>query len=558
MSPMSTNFSRNYIWALSMWLFLAASCYGQITQIADVVAGNFSLFGDIQFNDEGDRFYIVHGARDSIYLKDYWIQLNPIPESYLFGLSDQVKANFVQDVPGSKMLSLKSSILLFTDFNSDTLFVSDTFFVKEGPSNSRNLAVLEYEFEGNFIHGKHFPSPYGCRPRTVDAYVHDGEIYLTGTYDFDTMQLDDQKIGPINKREIFVAALDQALTCKWLTRMGYDDTELPTSIDVNSNHDVLTSGGYSSGIFIACEDTLFNPFGFATADAFVSIMDSTGDCKWIEGIHGTASQIVWSAKYLSDASVVVAGHHSGNADFGDTVLTGPAQTLNGFLAKYDSGGNLKFALQLEGNVTQNITDMVVTPDNNIWVCGSYFSDPMIIGDFELYLRGGSLSDAYIAKFDQNGNPVYARSFGGKDLDICLKLETGPGNSVYAIMNTKSDTVDVGDEVLALNTDFTNNIIIRIDDTTTSVKIPRPSRPHIRVFPNPVSGRGEIFIDFEQSASANIRVITLYNLSGQIIQSYRPGDGLPLSIQVPDIAAGIYILSFDFGSYRISEKIVVVR
>ncbi len=557
-------FARNYIWAIIILLFITKPCFGQEVNIADIIIGNFGVIGDMHFGSNLQRYYILQNAEDSVSINNKWIQLKSFPDSLLYfgdsyftGIDLDGNVDFIQSGGGKLVLS-ESSIYSYTVFLSDTFFVADTFFVKGGPENSTNMVALEFDFEGNYIYGKHWPSPYNCYYNIVDIGAADGRIYLTGIYVRDTLQLDDQKIGAINKEDVFVAALDQSLTCKWLTRLGYDDFELPTSIDVNSAHDVLTAGYYASGIFLACEDTLFNPFGFATEDAFISIMDSTGDCKWTEGIHGTASQSVWSAKYLSDASVIVAGQHRGNADFGDTVLTGPVQTTNGFIAKYDGDGNLKFAIQLEGNAAQSIIDMVVTPDDNIWVCGYYSSNPLIIGDIELYVRSEGIRDAYVAKFDKNGNALFAQSFGGKDFDSCLKLETGPGNSVYVIMNTKSDTVDIGDEILVLNTDFTNNIIIRIDDTTTSVKIPKPSIPEIRIYPNPVNARDQIFIDFDQTRVSTLQGITLFNLNGQKIGFYRPEESIPQSLAIPDIATGIYILNLDFGSYRISEKIVVVR
>ncbi len=562
---MCTNHSVKCNWIISALLILSIACNGQIAHISDVISGNFSSIGDFQVNDPSQIFYIVDRAKDSISINGNWVSLKSFPDSsysgdsYFFATNGNDNIDFLIDIGrGSKLITLDSSVFLFDSFGADTFFITDTFFVKSGPENSDNLIALQYDLQGNYLNGKHWPSPYNCRYGVSDVCATDKMLFITGSYDRDTLQFDNQKAGEFNKEDVFIAAFDNSLVCNWLTRLGHNDIELPQSIDVDFKNRVLTAGYFSSGLFQACDETLTNPYGWANADAFISILDSTGDCKWTEGVHGSASQSIWSAKYLSDESVVVAGHHWGDADFGDTVLIGPAQTLNGFIAKYNQYGALEFALQLEGDVTQNITDMVVTPDDNIWVCGSYFSNPMVIGGIELYVRGDGGSDAYVAKFDKNGNVLYAQSFGGNDNDICLKLENGSGNSVFAIMNTKSDIVDVGDEILELNSDLTNNIIIKIDDTTTSVETLNPSIPDIQIYPNPVGARNQILIDFDQTRIEGLQRITLLHLNGQVINVVESFDHIPIVLQIPDIPSGVYILNFDFGSVQISKKIVVVR
>ena len=555
---MSGSSSRYQIWNIGLLLILAAPCYGQNIKIEDVITGRFSAIQDFQVNDEGERFYILTSARDSFLINDNWVDLRPDEDSYFVGINHDGNLNFLIDGWGSNLLALDSSVFFIRILAQDTMFVADTFFVNEGAANSYNMVALEYDFQGNYIRGKHWPSQFDCRSRVVDICAMDDRFYLTGTYRRDTLQLDSYKIGLFDQEDIFVAELDESLECQWLTRMGSYDIASPHSIDANSAREVLTAGFFYYGYFLFCEDTIIDPYG--GENVYVSVHDSAGNCEGMEIIRGKGHQVVWSAKYLSDASIVVAGYHSDTTEIGDTVLVGPHLLIKGFVAKYNQMGDLAFAFQFDGDETHFAVDMVVTDDDHIWVGGGFFSDTFRIGDIELYSRSSGKSDVFVAKIDQYGNVLFAESFGGTDFDRFIKLETGPDNSVYAMMDTRSDTVFIGDEQLVLNQEYYNNniVIISIDGTTTSLITPDPITPSILIYPNPVSAGDQIVIDFDKSQVPNIQNITLHNLNGQVVTTYIVNGDLPQTLQVPNVNSGIYILNFDFGSYQISEKIVIVR
>ncbi len=338
--------------------------------------------------------------------------------------------------------------------------------------------------------------------------------------------------------------------------MAYDDFDMPTSIDVYSRSNVLTAGYFTFGVLFACQDTFVNPYGWGTT-AFMASMDSTGSCNGLERIHGRGYQIVWSAKYMSDASYVVAGYHSDTTVIGDTVLVGIPQLRKGFIAKYDNTGAVEFAIQFEGNQTQYIKDMVVTDDDNIWVCGAYL-DNLIIGDFELKSTTPGVSDGFVAKFDRNGNVLFVNSFGGAGQDYFYLLEEGPDNSIYAVLGTKSDTLIVGSDVVAFNTDRASHVVIHIDEAVTGIKNSIPFNTNIQIYPNPVRSGSQITVDFDDASARNLRNISLHSLNGQLVASYEFEGSLSRTLQIPDISSAMYILNFDFGSFQVSKKIVVVR
>jgi len=95
-------------------------------------------------------------------------------------------------------------------------------------------------------------------------------------------------------------------------------------------------------------------------------------------------------------------------------------TINGFsdffLAKYNANGNELWVRQFGGyNATGNfdgIPQIVYDINtNSIYMIGSFIGD-CIFGTFHLYAASSTDYQIYLAKFDLNGNCIWAKSAGG--------------------------------------------------------------------------------------------------------------------------------------------------
>lgn len=93
-----------------------------------------------------------------------------------------------------------------------------------------------------------------------------------------------------------------------------------------------------------------------------------------------------------------------NTATADTVLTSQATFLNSYVAKYDSNGNLLWAVNLDENIIGG--GVQVTPDGNIFVSGTFeytvdFDPGPGVDTFTA--RGSTDMFGYFCSFDPNGN-----------------------------------------------------------------------------------------------------------------------------------------------------------
>lgn len=149
--------------------------------------------------------------------------------------------------------------------------------------------------------------------------------------------------------------------------------------------------------------------------------------------------------------IVATGHYYGDTIIfaGDTLRNAGMNDI--YLVKYDSGGNLLWSYRA-GNDGDD-QSFAVTTDimANIYIAGHFTSDTLIIGNDTLVNAGPGNPDIFLARFDPNGNPQWARREGTPNWDIALSVsaDTASGN-IYLGGSFYNDNIRVG------NDSFVNN------------------------------------------------------------------------------------------------------
>ena len=136
----------------------------------------------------------------------------------------------------------------------------------------------------------------------------------------------------------------------------------------------------------------------------------------------------------NQGNIISAGYFYNTVDFDPTAGTTNRTAIgfaDNYIAKYSSAGNLLWAISF-GSTGIDIPLSVVTDNNNnIILCG-YFSntcdfDPSA-GVTARTSNGGR--DAYIAKYDQNGNFQWVVTYGADSLDDAFSLDVDTQGNVY--------------------------------------------------------------------------------------------------------------------------------
>ncbi|MBI3510185.1 MAG: T9SS type A sorting domain-containing protein [Bacteroidetes bacterium] len=142
--------------------------------------------------------------------------------------------------------------------------------------------------------------------------------------------------------------------------------------------------------------------------------------------------------------------------YGDTVFFGTHTLLNKglndfYIVKYDANGNVAWATS-EGGAGDDYA-IALAPDasGNIYVTGYFTGDSLIIGNDTLLNASAGYGDIFVAKYNSNGIPQWAKRFGAGDWDIAQAVAVEPSTGNFYVAGCYyNSTITIG-----TNT-FTNN------------------------------------------------------------------------------------------------------
>jgi len=184
-------------------------------------------------------------------------------------------------------------------------------------------------------------------------------------------------------------------------------------------------------------------------DMFVAKYTSAGNFVWAFHIGNTSlgdNGIIIKAD--AAGNTYVGGYFRGNTDFDPSptaqyLLDASIATL--FLAKYDPNGQFLWAFNYgEGDKDNSIFDLRLDAANNVYITG-YFQgvdrdfDPSPTSTAFLNSNGGY--DVFVAKYDQNGNYIFAFSVGGAGTDVGRGIVLDNAGSLYVLGDFNGANID---------------------------------------------------------------------------------------------------------------------
>jgi hypothetical protein len=228
---------------------------------------------------------------------------------------------------------------------------------------------------------------------------------------------------PCNASDVFVAKYDPTGGLIWaktaggaLLDQGYD-----IATDASGNSYVVgaiqTNGIYPTVTF----DTI-TLTGHGDYDWFIAKYDANGSVVWAKNAGGAAGDIAYGVALDNSGAVYVTGFFSGTMTV-DGVTVTSAGLYDIFLAKYNSDGTLVWLKRAGGTGSDIGHGIVLDSAGNIAIVGE-FQNTASFGSNSIAALG--LGDAFIAKYDSNGNNLWARRGGST-----INYQTDSANAIAA-------------------------------------------------------------------------------------------------------------------------------
>jgi hypothetical protein len=304
-----------------------------------------------------------------------------------------------------------------------------------------DICIAKLDSNGNFLWAKQaggYDWDYGFGI-TTDS---DGNTYVTGCFQGSAIFGNITLTGNWHN-EMFISKLDTNGNWLWVRQAGGTslDNGHITGISTDSSGDSYVTGFfYGTATF---GSIILTSSGYNVI--FVAKLDTNGNWLWAKQAGGTSvSYFVYGYDIVTDSSgnSYVTGEFYGSATFGTTILTS-IEGSEVFIAKLDTNGNWLWAKQSCG--TGNAVGYGIDTDSNgnSYMTG-VFRGSITIDLVTLTSSGGT--DIFIAKFDANGNWLWAKKAGGASNDMDYNIATDSnGNS--CVTGSFYDTINFGTTTL---------------------------------------------------------------------------------------------------------------
>ncbi len=305
-----------------------------------------------------------------------------------------------------------------------------------------DVFIAKYDANGNYlwakgISGSDTEHGFGI---AVDST---GNVYVTGTFegsvDFNP-GTGTAMLTAAGSWDAFIAGYDPNGNYLWAKRIGGGGLDQGYGVAVDGTGNVYVTGFFGGVADFDPGITLIAPF----IDAFLARYDANGNCLWAKNTGSSGSAYGHAVAADSAGNVCVTGYFYLSADFdpgnSSAVITA-AGDQDVFIARYDPNGNFLWAKSIGGSGLDQGQGVAVDGTGYVYVTGLYTgSADFNSGSGTDTLTAAGLLDAFLTKYDANGNFLWAKSMGGSGRDLGYGVAVHGKGNVY-VMGMFEHTAD---------------------------------------------------------------------------------------------------------------------
>ncbi len=253
---------------------------------------------------------------------------------------------------------------------------------------------------------------------TTDA---SGNVYTAGTFkgtaDFNPGAGVNQ-LTSNGQTDFFISKVNATGVYQWAVQFGSTGIEgAKPTVKTDPSGNVYLAGSFRNTVD-------FNPgagtnelIGNGTSlDGFVVKLNSSGVFQWVKHITGSSNIITQNLEVDASGNAYVIGNFTGTVNFRPegVALEETAQASgDSFVMKVSSAGTLGWVKVITTNSLVTSYGIALDASNNVYISGTHYGTV----DFDPGVNTASLSsaggtDAFVTKWNSDGEYIWAKNFGG--------------------------------------------------------------------------------------------------------------------------------------------------
>jgi hypothetical protein len=238
--------------------------------------------------------------------------------------------------------------------------------------------------------------------------------------------------------ESFIVKLDSCGNIVWCTYFGTSGFERGERIAYSNDSTIVITGSTDGNDL----DTTFNCFqsqNNGTFDGYLAKFDLNGQPKWITYFGGTQADFSYAIDIDRSNNIIIGGTSLSPSLYpsSQSFQSNLAGAVDAFIAKFNKNGNLIFSTFYGGSSSEDIHDVGTDSDKNIVGIGGSFSNNLSTTANCLQPSSNGGMEIYVIKLDSAGNRMFSTYIGGSLLDDAYGLTFDSQKNIYLTGHTSS-------------------------------------------------------------------------------------------------------------------------
>jgi hypothetical protein len=305
-------------------------------------------------------------------------------------------------------------------------------------------------------------------------------VYVAGSF---TDTVDFNPAGPLhtnltaNGQDAFLCKYDKDGAFLWVRAWGSNGQDRVNTVDVDGKGNAYVIGCFNGTVDFNPEGPIHTTLTAVEQDAFLCKYDKDGTFQWARAWGGSQGEDGYCLAVDPAGYVYCVGDFdSTNIDFNPLgpqhdwhtnsfPWPNPTYGYDGWLCKWAPDGSFQWAKTWGGNGYDDCCSVAVDRMGNVYAGGFLGSTndtcdfntntnlPHVARPLNAHAPAGSVTDAFLTKYDANGVWQWATAWGSSNYEVCISLCVDESANVYAAGYFGHDFIQPNNSALHDTVDF---------------------------------------------------------------------------------------------------------
>lgn len=293
-------------------------------------------------------------------------------------------------------------------FSPSISFGAITLFNSDTSGSYTDMFVVKYDPSGNVIWARSSGGNTGHDGGRSICVDSNGNSFVTGSFSSPTITFGSYILTNVGDQDVFIVKYDSSGNVIWANCSGGINSDLGESICVDANGNFFVAGSFRSPEISFGSNTLYN------VGLFVVKYDTYGNVLWAKSHVGRICEDnegcgISIAVDSNDYLYITGSFDSGDIFFGSYALHNAFPGYSDiFIAKYDNNGNVIWAQRHGGILDDYSHGIDVDFNGDIYITGHFSSSEITFEN--IYLDNYGAFDYFVVKYNPSGNVLWANNF----------------------------------------------------------------------------------------------------------------------------------------------------